>query len=116
MNTDMSPRTSPSAGARRLRQKRPDERILERCDTVLWSLAQPGIVLHNLTRQLYLELDEVGYKVWAYLDGARTVEEVVGRCCEGGDGGGRPSRACDRHVRDIVDTLVKYGFVEERVA
>ncbi|MGB8510863.1 MAG: PqqD family protein [Pyrinomonadaceae bacterium] len=116
MSRDTSPRTSPSAGARPLQQKRSDERILERSDTVLWSLAQPGIVLHNFARRLYLELDEVGYRAWAYLDGARTVEEVVVRCCTRSEDGDGPSRACERHVREIVDTLVEHRFVEERVA
>jgi hypothetical protein len=80
---------------------------------VLWSLAGNGIVLHNFVRRRYLYLDEVGYKAWAYLDGARTVEDVVALCCAGG---ARTPRARERHVREIVDTLVEYGFIEERIS
>lgn len=82
-----------------------DLRVLERSDDVLWTIAPPGIVLHNIARHCYLELDETGYKAWGYLDGARSVDEVVERCAAPGDG---------KKVRGIVETLFANGFVEER--
>ena len=108
-----SPRASRAGGGRQPRRKGEprDARVLERSDTVLWSLAGDGIVLHNFVRRRFLHLDEVGYRAWAYLDGARTVEEVVALCCADG---GRPQHTREHHVREIVETLAENGFIEER--
>ncbi|MBI2625662.1 hypothetical protein HYW68_01275 [Candidatus Parcubacteria bacterium] len=91
-----------------------DARILERSDTVLWTIAPPGIVLHNFACRRFLELNAVGYKAWAFLDGARTVDEVVARCSTGDGSSDQGRRASQRKVRHIVDTLAAYGFVVER--
>ncbi|RSK38916.1 PqqD family protein [Hymenobacter perfusus] len=90
-----------------------DERVLERSDWVLWTLAPNGIVLHNLQRRYFLELDNLGYSVWGFLDGARTVEEVINRCCSVQDNGElQPS--CELHIRNMISTMAQYGFIEER--
>ena|ERR1700694_1875594 len=90
-----------------------DNRVLERSETVFWTLAPPGILLHNFARRCFLELDAVGYKAWAFLDGARTVDEVVARCCKN-TSDLRTQRSLARAVTGLVTTLVEYGFVEER--
>jgi hypothetical protein len=86
---------------------------LERSETVFWTLAPPGILLHNFARRCFLELDAVGYKAWAFLDGARTVDEVVARCCKN-TGDVRAQRSLVGVVTNLVNTLVEHGFVEER--
>lgn len=91
-----------------------DHRVLERSDTVLWTLAPPGIVLHNFARRLYIELDDVGYRVWAYLDGARTIDEVVARCCAEQTGSARSRRGLARRITQVIDTLFENGFIAER--
>jgi hypothetical protein len=91
-----------------------DRRILERSDTVLWTLAASGIVLHNFSQRYFLELDAVGYRTWGFLDGARTVDEVVARCSAQAPAGARERRKCERKIRNIVETLATYGFVVER--
>lgn len=91
----------------------PDDRYLERSDNVFWTIAPPGILLHNFTLRYYLELDAVGYRLWGYLDGARTVDEVVDRCCEE-FAGVQPRETLRRSIRDIVETLLTHGFVVER--
>jgi hypothetical protein len=82
--------------------------VLERSDTVLWTIAPPGIVLHNFARRQYIQLDETGYAAWALLDGARSVKEVIDRCASG-----QAERR--REVRSIVRTLADNGFVVERL-
>lgn len=90
-------------------------RLLERSDTVLWTLSPGGIVLHNFAKRVFLELDEVGYRTWAFLDGARAVDEVVARVCvDSAVGNGTRTRDIEPRVREIVDTLLEHGFVVER--
>jgi hypothetical protein len=89
-----------------------DSRIFERSDFVLWSLAPSGIVLHNLLTRRFLELDELGYQAWAFLDGARTVDEVIDRCCASP---AHSKNLARKQVRSIVNVLVEHRFVEERV-
>jgi hypothetical protein len=86
-----------------------DQRLLQRGDTVLWTLAGRGVILHNFACHRFLELDAVGRRTWAFLDGARTVDEVVSRVCAG-----EPRPGAERRVRALVDILVEYGFVRRR--
>lgn len=97
--------SSTAALARKSTSLEPDLRVLERSDTVLWTLAPGGIVLHNFALHCFLELDEVGYRLWGYLDGARTVEDAVRLVAASGD---------EEKVRETISTLVEYGFVTER--
>jgi hypothetical protein len=94
-------------------QRELDDLILERSDTVLWTIAPPGIVLHNFVRRQYIQLDAVGYAAWGFLDGGRTVKEVVERCSSKGQPDDRTQ--LQRHLRGIVQTLVENGFIEERL-
>lgn len=98
--TDRSPRAA-------------DARILERSDTVLWTIAGDGILLHNFARRRYLELDALGYAAWGFLDGARTVDEVVARCTQQGRSASE-LRTLERRVRRFVDVLVEHGFIGAR--
>lgn len=82
--------------------------VLERSDTVLWTLAADGIVLHNFARHVFLELDGLGYRIWGYLDGARTVDEVVARLATGPDE--------EERVREVIAALAANGFVEGAAA
>jgi len=83
---------------------------LERCDTVLWSLAPGGMVLHNVVSGLYLELDPLGYRVWGLLDGAHSASEIRRICAVGTpDCAGMQAR-----VDQIIETLLQYGYVEAR--
>lgn len=108
--------TEPSTRSRRRASVAPtrDTRMLERADHVLWSLAPPGIVLHNFKRRQFLELDAIGYLAWGYLDGARTVDEVVERCCESIADQPHARAAAAKRLRDVVDMLASHGFIEER--
>jgi hypothetical protein len=91
-----------------------DDQILERSDTVLWTIAPPGIVLHNFARRKFLQLDAKGYAAWGFLDGARTVREVIDRCCVLSDGDDRKKGDVRQELRDIVQTLAENEFVVER--
>jgi hypothetical protein len=82
---------------------------LERSDEVLWTIAPPGIVLHHLPLHFFLELDALGYSVWAFLDGARPVDEVVSRAVAA-----QPDGADALAAQEIVEVLSLYGFVTER--
>jgi hypothetical protein len=90
--------------ARPTRKAKPDARRLERSDDVLWTIAPPGVVLHQVSTRKYLELDAVGYRIWALMDGARSVDDVVKLCDTS------PTTA----VRAIVACLVEHRFVEAR--
>lgn len=91
----------------------PPDRIFERSDSVLWTLAGSGAVLHNFACRTFLELDPTGYVIWGFLDGARPVEEVVTMAVEAGSE--RIDRSeREKRVREIVTTLIEHGFVEER--
>jgi len=89
-------------------------RLLERSDNVLWTIAPPGILLHNFAQGRFLELDELGYKAWGYLDGARTVDEVIAQSLAAAGAASTSSAAAVKKVRTIVQTLFANGFVEER--
>ncbi len=89
-----------------------DDSVLERSDVVLWTLAPPGILLHNFASRRFLQLDELGYLAWGFLDGGRTVQEVITRCSSNG----RTSKMAQREVRAVVKTLFQHGFIEERRA
>jgi hypothetical protein len=86
-----------------------DRRMLQRSDNVLWSIAPPGIMLHHLGLGIYLELDALGYSLWAYLDGARTVEDAVRKAADANAGEDSLAKACE-----TFGTLDRYGFVVER--
>jgi len=88
------------------------ERVFERSDSVLWTDALPGIVLHNLETQRYLELGELGYRAWALLDGARPVGEVIARLTSAVTDNEPAVVAAE--VWEIVVTLAENGFVMER--
>jgi hypothetical protein len=90
----------------------PSKITLERSDMVLWSLSPRGIVLHDLIRNAYLELDEVGYRTWGFLDGARTLEETIDLSARS-IAGGRDA-AVTRKVRRAVRALQSQGFLVER--
>jgi hypothetical protein len=79
---------------------------------VLWSLSPRGIVLHDLVRNAYLELDEVGYRTWGFLDGARTVEETIDLSVR--SIAGRHDAGVSRKVRRAVRALQSQGFLVER--
>ncbi|MFI7535869.1 PqqD family protein [Streptosporangium sp. NPDC049376] len=82
-------------------------RVLERSDDVLWSVAPDGAVLHNVTTGRYLVLDAGGYATWAYLDGARTVDDVIARVHA-------VSQQSAETIRGLVHALWAHGFVGER--
>src|SRR5438128_12225622 len=100
-------RPNRTGGTKKKRAGSLDNLVLERSDTVLWTIAPPGIVLHNFARRKYIQLDKIGYAAWGLLDGARTVKEVIDRCAAG-----RSQQR--REVRSIVRTLTDNGFVVER--
>src|SRR5882724_371788 len=87
-------------------------RVLERSDNVLWTVAPPGILLHNLELRLYFELDALGYVAWGFLDGGRTVDEVVSRCLERFPRTVHEQTAAD--LIEIIKTLQEHGFVKDR--
>lgn len=87
-------------------------RVFERSGDVLWTHALPGIVLHHISTQRYLELDDFGYRTWALLDGARTAGEVVDRLVPE-----EPIEECpevQERAWMIIATLAEHGFVIER--
>lgn len=86
-----------------------DSLILERSETVLWTIAPPGIVLHNFARRKFMQLDAVGYSAWGFLDGARTVGEVIERTTPHG----KP--ALRKRLHSVIRTLAYNGFIVERV-
>ena len=88
-----------------------DAQVLERSNNVLWSLSPTGIVLHNVVSRTFLELDEMGYRVWGLLDGARSAGHVIKYLAEEGSA---PSKSLRRKLRDVIQTLATYGFVGTR--
>lgn len=84
--------------------------ILQRSYDVLWSLSPRGIVLHATLTGKFLELDEDGYRLWAYLDGARSADVAITLCAQA-----RPNSArCAVKLRKVVGVLHKNGFVVQR--
>lgn len=86
--------------------------LLERGDTVLWTLTGHGVILHNFASHQFLELDETGYCAWAYLDGARSVKDVIecvlaARC----DASDAPSAR--RRLGALIAALFEHGFVRQ---
>jgi hypothetical protein len=90
-------------------------RVFERSDRVLWSLSGTGIVLHNFDRRQFLELDMLGYRLWGFLDGGRTVEQAIARAWAAFDETVPVSQA-KRESWEIIEVLVENGFIEERRA
>ncbi len=90
-----------------------DNRKMERSDSVLWTLSPTGIVLHNFRIRRYLELDQVGYRAWALLAGARTVDEVIERSVPGSTST-RSATALSRRLRQTIQTMAAHGFLQER--
>jgi len=106
---------SASARVRRAPERTVEDcRVLERSDNVHWTLASKGILLHNFAHRCFLELDEVGYRAWGLLDGARSADDVVATCCAE-FAGSHGDTGLDQAVRDIVNTLYSHGFIVERV-
>jgi hypothetical protein len=48
----------------------------EKSDTVLWAFKSNGIVLHNFSTSVFVELDGLEHVVWSYLDGSHTLNEI----------------------------------------
>lgn len=84
---------------------------LERHDNVLWSLSPEGLVLHHLDSGAYLELDKLGYWAWCFLDGARTVGEILDKRP---DTDGEKAGAGIEKLALIIETLRDNGFIVER--
>jgi Coenzyme PQQ synthesis protein D (PqqD) len=108
MTARKTSKRKPTGSVKRKRSGGLDRLILERSDTVLWTIAPPGIVLHNFACRKYIQLDKTGYIAWGLLDGARTVREVIDRCAANGSSEKR------RRVRGIVRTLADNGFLVGR--
>jgi hypothetical protein len=102
---------TPDDGLRAIEAPR-DGRLLERAETVLWTIAPPGIVLHNYVSRRFLELDAVGYRAWAFLDGARCVDDVIARCCDTATSPGAASQP--ETIRQLIETLYANGFIVPR--
>lgn len=51
--------------------------LLEKSDSVLWALTADGIVLHNIDRDVFVELRGIQHSIWSYLDGAHTLDCLV---------------------------------------
>jgi hypothetical protein len=50
----------------------------EKCETVLWALTPPdGILLHNFSQRLYIDLTGLEKVVWDHLDGLHTVQSII---------------------------------------
>ncbi len=84
--------------------------LFERGDNVLWTLSAQGAFLHNFESRRFLELDELGYRTWAFLDGARSVEQVV-ECVLAGS---QASAVIEARVDALIATMVDHGFVQPR--
>jgi hypothetical protein len=84
------------------------EMKLERSDDVLWSLALPGVVLHHLRTREYLVLDELGYRLWAFLDGGRDVADAIERAVRS-----EPNSEERQRALQVVQTLAAHNFVVE---
>lgn len=79
-----------------------------------WSLAPAGVVLHNFVHRRLIEMDKAGYYAWGFLDGARTVDEVVQRSIERLAPRPRARLTVARDLRILIDTLLENGFIEAR--
>lgn len=45
----------------------------------MWALTEPGIMIQNLDTNAFLELNEVQERIWSYIDGTHTEEEILSR-------------------------------------
>lgn len=51
--------------------------MLKKNEAVMWAFTPNGIVLHNTERAHFLELDELGERIWSYVDGSHSAEEIL---------------------------------------
>lgn len=49
----------------------------ERCDSMLSTLTQRGVLLHQITNQSYIHLGPVGLKIWMCCDSVHTVNDIL---------------------------------------
>ena len=51
--------------------------MLKKKSSILWALTEPGIILQDLNNNVFFELDEVQEKIWSYIDGTHTNDDIV---------------------------------------
>ncbi|MBS1582076.1 MAG: PqqD family peptide modification chaperone [Bacteroidetes bacterium] len=51
--------------------------MLKKNEAVMWAFTANGIVLHNTARARFIELDEVGERIWSYVDGSHSAEQIL---------------------------------------
>lgn len=84
--------------------------VLEKNDNVLWAFMPNGIILHNYERREFIELQGLEADVWAYCDGAHTVEDIhcILSIHQNGNG------VDVAQVCETVRKLTKAGFLRKR--
>lgn len=51
--------------------------MLRKNQSILWALTDMGIIIQHLTSNTFYELDEVQERVWSYVDGTHTREDII---------------------------------------
>ena len=51
--------------------------MLRKNSSILWTFTDAGIIIQNLESNLFMELDDFQEKIWAFIDGTHTENEIV---------------------------------------
>ncbi|MDX0871122.1 hypothetical protein GOE00_31490 [Sinorhizobium medicae] len=88
--------------------------LWEKSDTVLWAFTSDGIVLHNFTQGICLELDAAAHVVWSYLDGRHSAKDIAEKLCELPTRGDASPDGNSAFVSRVIGELLAGGFIRSR--
>ncbi|MDE3775449.1 PqqD family protein [Sinorhizobium meliloti] len=88
--------------------------LWEKSDTVLWAFTSDGIVLHNFTQGICLELDATAHVVWSYLDGRHSTKDIAEKLCELPARGDSSPDGNSAFVIKVIGELLAGGFIRSR--
>jgi hypothetical protein len=91
-----------------------DSSRYEKNESVLWAFLTDGIVLHNFVDFGYLELNGIEAAIWAYMDGAHSLSDIVNLLKNSADYGNEVGEELNRIATKTFQDLLKGKFVIER--
>lgn len=85
--------------------------MLRKKTSILWALTEPGIMIQNLENNHFIELGEVQEKIWSYIDGTHTSDEITEKLrIEFHD---QPVHSLQLLVRQTLDYLLESELITE---
>lgn len=76
----------------------------------MWAFTETGIMLHNTNNGAYIELKGPEERIWAYLDGSHTIDEVCRLVAVGQPDG---LAGANSIVEKTIETLQTEGFISQ---